>query len=124
MNNSIEEFSQDEKDFLEWSGFNEGWEEYVKEIQVANKKSNDRLFRVVEKIKGRQFVRDFYKLMKFMKSPNARLRVVRCPTGQKMTDDRTNTISEIWVELKYTTGEMEGTVGIRVKENRWLQFAV
>lgn len=122
--NTEEEFTQDEKDFLELSGFNEGCEDFMKEIEVANKKSNDRLMRVIENIKGRQFVRDFYKLMKLMKKPNRRIYVVRHPIGQKMTDDRTNTISEMWVELKYTTGEMEGTVCVEVKENRWLQFTV
>jgi|ERR1035437_1326871 hypothetical protein len=119
-----EEFTQDEKDFLVYIGFDEGWDELIVEIKVANKKSNDRLMRVIEKLKGRQFVKDVYRLMKLMGRSNGYISIVSYPKGQKMTDDRTNTISEMWVELKYTTEEMKGTVGIQVKENRWLQFPV
>lgn len=98
-----------------------GWREFVNEVRAKNKKSNDRIFRLLNP----DFVKDFKKLIKSIGHEYARVQIVRAPEGTCYMDKRYATIPEIWVVMKsYGSlyGGMSGSVCVKVTDNRWLKI--
>lgn len=102
--------------------FDAGWKSFVKGIRAENDISNLRMFKILQKIKGPEFVADLIKFMKSTGHQHAYLELTKKPKGMLLKDSRFKTIPELMIE-KYTSGSYrEGKVYIRINENRWVKF--
>lgn len=109
------------KDFLE-ELFDEDWKNFVRGVRQENAKSNRRLFKIVEKIKGKSFVDSVNRLSK-QGGRLPQIRISRKPEGIKLKDNRWSAIPEIWIDQKQSVErEATGHIYIQVKENRWLKI--
>lgn len=105
-------------------GFDKGWRDYMKDVQRQNLTSNLRLFRVLQGIRGSEFISDIIQMMKMIKRPTGLLSIVRTPAGIMIKDGRWKTIPELWIFQKSSSdpGILSNTLCIKIKEGRWLQL--
>ena len=104
--------------------FDNGWKAYMKKRQVEIRASNNRLFRLLAKIQGAEFVSQLYAYKKAVKAENADMRIVRTPTGIPVGDRRFSLIPKIWIEQRECEDGRYAYVCIQVKPERWVRFAV
>jgi len=102
--------------------FDAGWREFVRGIQSQNQISNLRVFRILSKIKGNDFVADLIALMKVMKQKYAYLSFTKNPKGVIIKDNRTKSITELMVEKFQSGSYREGKIYIQVRPDRWVTF--
>ena len=110
-------------DFLE-EAFDAGWRDFVRSVRQENAKSNRRLYKIIEAIRGKSFVDSLKNCVKSTsKYGLPQLRISRYPEGIKLKDNRWSGISEIWVDQKSNAQiGMEGAVYVQVKENRFIKI--
>ncbi|PQA59824.1 hypothetical protein [Siphonobacter curvatus] len=96
-----------------------GYRDFIREAQKLNMVSNERMFRLLTKIKGEAFVNDLQALIKILGCRYSKIRVSRKPMGIRIIEKRVPSISELWVEMK--EGEfIKAIVSIQVKPDRWI----
>jgi len=113
--------------FKKWDKeFDKGWKSFVDDVRAKNKVSNDRLLKIVEAIKGKDFVDELRGFLISIDEEFAYLQIARKPVGMRLKDDRFELIPELWIDQRssnmYKIGGIGGTICIQIKENRWLKF--
>lgn len=110
-------------DFLE-EIFDRDWKDFIRSVQQENAKSNRRLYKIIEAIRGKSFVDSLKHCVKATsKGWVPKLRIARKPEGIRLSDNRWSGISQIWVNQKSSTEMgMEGAVYVQVKENRFVKI--
>lgn len=104
------------------NAFDKGWRDFVNKIHKENQRSNERLFNVLEVIKGIQWVCELRNLAKNI-NEHSQIRIVKKPDGLVFKVKNWPTINEIWIEQKSSVeGGMSGSVYVQVKPNRWLKI--
>lgn len=101
--------------------FEEGWKNFVRSVRQENAKSNRRLYKILEKIKGKSFV-DSVKRLATTKGRLPQIRIARKPEGMRLKDNRWSAIPELWIEQKQTEDGATGYMYVQVKETRWLKI--
>lgn len=98
--------------------FNAGWNEFVQEMRDNNDRSNFRLLKLVEKIKGELFVSELKILLK--RVDYGMLHITRTPIGMCIGENRFATIQRVWVGQKSIDGQAHGSICVEVKQDRWI----
>lgn len=102
--------------------FDAGWRNYVNDIRRKNDISNIRLFKILSRITGNDFVADLIKFMKSTKHEHAYLELTKKPKGMLLKDSRYKSIPEFMID-KYSAGSYrEGKVYIQFAPDRWVSF--
>lgn len=101
--------------------FDEGWKNWVRGIQHQNDISNVRLFKILSRIKGNDFVADLIRLMG-KKNKSALLQLTNNPKGVLLKDNRFETIPEIMIDKYPSSSYREGKIFIQVNDSRWVSF--
>ncbi|GAB3318060.1 hypothetical protein GCM10027299_09550 [Larkinella ripae] len=101
-----------------------GWKAYAKNQQAKTRASNNRLFGLLGKIRGDEFVSQLYAYQKAVKSENAYMRIVRVPTGIPVSDRRFSLIPTVWFDQRDCEDGKYAYVCIQVKPERWVRFTV
>lgn len=102
--------------------FYHDWKRFVKNIHKRNQISNERMFKILEKIKGPEFVADLKKV--FIKRPGTPLiMLTRNPKGIEVKGDsgRFPSIPSIRITPKPTNDSM-AAVYIQITHDRWIFF--
>jgi hypothetical protein len=102
-------------------GFDRGWREWVRSIYKENDASNLRLFKVLSKVKGDDFVSDLISLMG-KHNKHAKLWLTKNPNGILLNDSRFKTISQLMIEKHPSGSYRDGKVYIQVDDKRWVGF--
>lgn len=101
--------------------FDASWKAFVKQMREENERCNERLYRLLEAIRGKRFVIDLQKLLKDIGEYGALIRVVRSPVGICINDKRWKSFKTLWINQRSNGhNTITGTVCIQVKDNRWL----
>jgi hypothetical protein len=101
--------------------FNEGWKQFIRSIRRENARSNRRLYKILELIKGKSFI-DSVNRLATGKGRLPQIRVTREPKGIKLKDGRWSAIPELWVDQQQTDEGATGYMYVQVKNNRWLKI--
>ena len=104
--------------------FDEGWKVFAKKRAEETRVSNNRLFGLLGKIRGDEFVSQLYKYKKAVKAENAYMRIARTPTGIPVGDRRFSLIPKVWIEQRECEDGKYAYVCIQVKPERWVRFTV
>lgn len=110
-------------DFLE-EAFNAGWRDFVRSVRQENAKSNRRLYKIIEAVRGKSFVDSLKNCVKATsKGGLPQLRITRRPKGIRLSDNRWSSILEIWIDQKSNNQlGMKGAAYVQVKENRFVKI--
>lgn len=98
--------------------FNAGWNDFVQTMRDNNDRSNYRLLKLIEKIKGELFVTELKVLLK--RVDFGMLRITRIPIGLCVGENRFATIQKVWVNQKSVDGQAHGSICVEVKTDRWI----
>lgn len=101
--------------------FDAGWREWVKDIYQQNHISNLRMFKILNSIKGSDFITDLISLMG-KKNKFALLNLTKKPKGILLKDDRFKTIPEIMINKYPSSSYREGEIFIQINAERWVYF--
>lgn len=101
--------------------FDEGWKHFVKDVQYRNSQSNQRMFRIIQALKGNEFLKDLIILMG-KEHKYALVHLTRNPKGILLNNSKSIHIPKLIVN-KYPSGSYrEGEIYIQIKEDRWIWF--
>lgn len=101
--------------------FDAGWKNFVRSIRQSNAKSNRRLYKILEPIKGRSFVDSVKNLLKSQEGL-PQIRISRTPIGMCLKDNRWSAIPELWIDQTQTEEGPTGYLYVQVKEKRFLKI--
>lgn len=114
----IDRFLQNEIDM------ERGWQEiadYEKECQH----SNNRLLKVIRKIKGRVFYKYLMEIIEESEGMDGKAEIVRAPEGAFQAEKYGRSIPGIWVDqwnVGMTGDSFHGIVCVQLKKDRFLKF--
>lgn len=114
----------EEKEYMPgWleEAFDAWWKNFVQAVRQENARSNRRLYKILEPIKGKSFV-DSVKRLATGKGRLPQIRISREPKGMKLKDNRWSAIPELWIDQQQTEEGPTGHIYVQVKENRWLKI--
>lgn len=94
-----------------------GWREFIRHEIKENNRRNNRLYKVIEAIKGSDYTEQVKALMQLIGSKDNLLAVVRAPNGVKLTERRFPLIGYVWIHGNADHGYMY----IQIKEDRWIE---
>lgn len=100
------------------------WRNFIRWVRQENAKSNRRLYKIIEAIRGKSFVDSLKNLVKATsKGGLPQLRITRRPEGIRLSDNRWSGIPEIWVDQRsHVEIGIKGAVYVQVKENRFVKI--
>jgi len=102
--------------------FDAGWREFVKEIRRSNVKSNLRMFNILTKVQGVEFVTDLMQLMRDTGNWHSLLRLTKKPKGIYVKDGRYMTIPGIMMNPQPSTTFKQAEVYIKINDRHWIFF--
>lgn len=105
--------------------FDDGWRDYVDMMIARRKVSNERLFHVINKVKGLDFTRTLFDLIELYKCTGL-VQISRKPHGLPISHPL---IRRLGVQAHFDTksnpeGGMDTTVYIPIDHKRWVFFSV
>lgn len=111
------------EDLPDWikEPFEQGLKDFVRSIRQENAKSNRRLYKILEPIKGKSFVDSVKNLLK-SQDGLPQIRIARKPLGVCLKDNRWSAIPELWIDQRQSTDGSTGYLYVQVKDNRWLKI--
>ena len=107
----VEQFFED--------AFDAGWKAFVKKIQEENRVSNFRLLRVIEKVKGPEYLQGVKHLMQKVGTGN-RIVFAKNAHGLHFSNPEWNACGQVLIDQRSTAEGMQMDIYIPVKPNKYL----
>ncbi|WP_028664433.1 hypothetical protein [Runella zeae] len=99
------------------------YKEYIlKPIIAKNQASNQRLYGLLDSIKGEEFTKDVKGFCELIGSKYSAIRIARTPKGIQLSDKRFKTIPFLYVDVAPHSENGFGHIYIKVKEKRFLKI--
>lgn len=102
--------------------FDQGWKEFVNEINRKNLAHNVRLLKALSEVRGVGFSSDLMKLMKSVGAQYSLLKIEKKPSGVLLKNAKFHAIPEFWANQRSVAEGMVGRLFIQVKPERWVSF--
>lgn len=113
-------FVVDEIDKFVEKQINQGWVDYHKYVVEKNRKSNDRILKVLYRMRGPYFVADLMQLMKIADAESSMIMVTRRPEGQVIVERRLRVIRQTWVNTLAETPARK--LSVQIDPDRYIFF--
>lgn len=94
----------------------DAWYDFVDEIRANNKRSNERIFKLLDK----DFVKDYKNLMSKIDQKHTLINIVKNPIGTEFEDKRFKTIPKIWVHVN--TNSSGGSLCVKITDEKYLKI--